>query len=247
MKKTVIVIPARYGSSRLNGKPLLEVCSKPIIQWVWEKAIQIKDVDDVIIATDNNLIFEACKAFKANVEMTKTSHKSGSDRIAEVISRRDDFEYIINLQGDEPLINPKAIELLINSVKNNDKADISTLVRPIENISEYENPNVVKCVLNKYNYAMYFSRATIPYFRNKNNDIPIYAHIGLYGYKRKSLLNLTGLPQANCEIAESLEQLRALYNGMNIKVELFNEVSIGIDTQEDFDNFKNLMESKINN
>ena len=141
-KQTAIIIPARYGSSRLEGKPLLKACDKPIIQWVWEKAKTVPHVDRVIIATDDERIFNACKEFGAEVEMTSTEHKSGSDRIAEVAKRHPEIGYIINLQGDEPLIEQANIELVINGVLFDEKADISTLVREIKDVEEAENPNL---------------------------------------------------------------------------------------------------------
>ena len=166
MNQTAIIIPARYGSSRLEGKPLLEACGKPIIQWVWEKGSKCKDIDRVIIATDDERIFNACKKFGAEVEMTSTNHKSGSDRIAEVASRHPEIGYIINVQGDEPLIEPDNIELVRKGVVEDDSADISTLVREIKDEEEVNNPNLVKCVFDLNGYAMYFSRSKIPYERN---------------------------------------------------------------------------------
>ena len=166
-KQTAIIIPARYGSSRLEGKPLLKANNKYIIQWVWEKAIKTKGVDRVIVATDDERIFNACKEFGAEVEMTSVNHKSGSDRIAEVASRHEEIAYIINLQGDEPLIEQANIELVINGVVNDSQADISTLVREIKDKEEVNNPNLVKCIFDVNNYAMYFSRAKIPYETNE--------------------------------------------------------------------------------
>ncbi len=236
-KQTAIIIPARYGSSRLEGKPLLEACGKPIIQWVWEKAIKTPLVDRVIVATDDERIFNACKKFGAEVEMTSTEHKSGSDRIAEVARRHPEIGYIINLQGDEPLIEQENIELVIKGVKFDEKADISTLVREIKDEDEVNNPNLVKCVFDFNNYAMYFSRSKIPFERNVGKS-KFYGHLGIYGYKAEALFKMTELPQAPYEMAESLEQLRALQNGMKIKVDIVKNVPVGIDTQEDFEKFK---------
>lgn len=242
-KQTAIIIPARYGSSRLEGKPLLKACNKPIIQWVWEKASKVPEVDRVIVATDDERIFNACKEFGAEVEMTSTEHKSGSDRIAEVASRHPEIAYIINLQGDEPLIEQENIELVIKGVKYDDKADISTLVREIKDEDEVNNPNLVKCVFDINNYAMYFSRSKIPYERGVNNGgWAFYGHLGIYGYKKEALFKMTKLPQAPYEKAESLEQLRALQNGMKIKVAIVKNVPVGIDTQEDFEKFKKMVE-----
>ena len=241
MKQTAIIIPARYGSSRLEGKPLLRANNKPIIQWVWEKASKCPLVDRVIIATDDERIFNVCKDFGAEVEMTSTEHKSGSDRIAEVAERHPEIAYIINLQGDEPLIEQANIELVIKGVLEDEKADISTLLREIKDEDEAQNPNLVKCVFDVDNYAMYFSRSKIPYERNAGKS-KIYGHLGIYGYKREALFKLTKLPQTSYEQAESLEQLRALQNGMKIKVAVVDNIPVGIDTLEDFEKFKRMVE-----
>lgn len=239
--QTAIIIPARYGSSRLEGKPLLKACGKTIIQWVWEKAKACPKIDRVIVATDDERIFNTCKAFGAEVEMTSTEHKSGSDRIAEVANRHPEISYIINLQGDEPLIEQANIELVRKGVVEDKDADISTLVREIKEKEEVNNPNLVKCVFDFNNYAMYFSRSKIPYERNENKT-KFYGHLGIYGYKKESLFKMTKLPQAPYEMAESLEQLRVLQNGMKIKVSVVENVPVGIDTIEDFEKFKAMVE-----
>ena len=240
--QTAIIIPARYGSSRLEGKPLLKAKNKYIIQWVWEKAIKCKGIDRVIVATDDERIFNACQEFGAEVEMTSTEHKSGSDRIAEVAKRHPEIAYIINLQGDEPLIEEENIELVRQGVVENFDADISTLVREIIDEEEVNNPNLVKCIFDVNNYAMYFSRSKIPYERNKGKT-KFYGHLGIYGYKKESLFKMTSLPLTSYEQAESLEQLRALQNGMKIKVAVVNNVPVGIDTIEDFNKFKAMVEA----
>ena len=240
-QQTAIIIPARYGSTRLEGKPLLKANNKPIIQWVWEKAKSCPLVDRVIVATDDERIYNACKEFDAEVEMTSTEHKSGSDRIAEVASRHPEIGYIINLQGDEPLIEQENIELVIKGVLNDEKSDISTLVREIKDIEETENPNLVKCVFDINNYALYFSRSKIPFERNIGKT-KFYGHLGIYGFKREALFRMTQLPQAPYEMAESLEQLRALQNGMKIKIGIVKNIPVGIDTMEDFEKFKSMVE-----
>ena len=240
-KQTAIIIPARYGSSRLEGKPLLRAKNKPIIQWVWEKASTASGADRVIVATDNELIFNACKDFGAEVEMTSSEHKSGSDRIAEVAERHPEIGYIINLQGDEPLIEQSNIELVIRDIKADENTDISTLVREIKEEHEINNPNLVKCVFDVNNYAMYFSRSKIPFERNKGKS-KFYGHLGIYGYKREALFKMTKLARTPYEMAESLEQLRALQNGMRIKVAVVENIPVGIDTMEDFEHFKAIVE-----
>ena len=235
MKKTVIIIPARYSSTRLCGKLLKEVNSKPIIQWVWEAAKQSKLAQEVIIATDSELILNKAKEFGANAEMTSSEHKSGSDRICEVAKRHNEYDYILNMQGDEPQITPQVIDLAIETLIESN-CDISTLVRQITDIEQIQDPNCVKCVFDNDFNALYFSRCPIPYERNKG-EAKYYAHIGIYGYKRESLIKMTSLTQSDLEKAESLEQLRALKNGMKIKVALTNLNPIGIDTQQDLDKF----------
>lgn len=241
MTKTAIIIPARYASTRLPAKPLLEVKNKPIIQYVYEAASQSKLANEVIIATDDERIKKAAENFGAKCEMTKVDHKCGSDRIAEVALRHDDFDNILNLQGDEPQITPEVIDLAINTLTKDNDTDISTLVREITDENQINNPNCVKCVFDKDFNALYFSRCPIPYARNKNHS-PYYAHIGIYGYKKESLIKMTQLNQAPIEQQESLEQLRALYNGMKIKVAVTTLNPTGIDTIEDFEKFKKIIE-----
>ena len=240
--QTAIIIPARYGSSRLEGKPLLIAGGKYIIQWVWEKASKCNGIDRVIVATDDDRIYNVCKEFGAEVEMTSKEHKSGSDRIAEVALRHPEIGYIINLQGDEPLIEAENIELVRKGVVEDESADISTLVREILDEDEINNPNLVKCIFDVNNFAMYFSRSKIPYERNYGKS-KFYGHLGIYGYKKEALFKMTSLPQTSYEMSESLEQLRALQNGMKIKVSVVNNIPVGIDTLEDFEKFKSMVES----
>lgn len=244
VRSTAIIIPARYGSSRLEGKPLIKVEGKPIIQWVYEKAMQAKEADIIIVATDDERIFDAVKAFGGNVEMTSTEHKCGSDRIKEVVMRHPEISYIVNLQGDEPLIKPESIDEVAKNVKENESADISTLIRKITP-EEAENPNLVKCVVDYNGFAMYFSRSKIPFERN-TGKANFYGHLGIYGYKRDALVKMTEMPQSTYEQAESLEQLRALQNGMKIKTSLVDFVPVGIDTAEDLVKFRSIISSSKN-
>lgn len=238
MEKVAIVIPARYASTRLPGKPLLIVKNKPIIQYVYEAAKKSKYQNAVIVATDDLRIKQTVEAFGGVCEMTDKNHQCGSDRIAQVASNHSEFDYILNLQGDEPQITPEVIDLTIEALINDKSADISTLVRKITSEEQINNPNCVKCVFdNNYN-ALYFSRCPIPYPRNKG-EASYYAHIGIYGYKKSSLIKMTQLPQADIEKQESLEQLRALKNGMKIKVAITDLNPTGIDTIEDYEKFKN--------
>ena len=239
MSKTAVIIPARYGSSRLEGKPLIEVLGKPIIQWVYEKAQQTKLADIIIVATDDERIYDAVKSFGGNVEMTSTEHKCGSDRIKEVVMRHPEISYIVNLQGDEPLIKPESIDEVAKNVKEDKYADISTLIRKITP-DEAENTNLVKCVVDNLGFALYFSRSKIPFERNTGKS-DFYGHLGIYGYKREALIKMTELPQSTYEMSESLEQLRALQNGMKIKTSVVDFIPVGIDTIEDLEKFKTIV------
>lgn len=244
MSKTAIIIPARYGSSRLEGKPLLKVAGKPVIQWVYEKAMQAQLADMIIVATDDKRIYDAVAAFGGVAEMTSVNHKCGSDRIREVVDRHPEISYIVNLQGDEPLIEPSAIDEVARNVKEDANADISTLVRVLKDEDEINNPNLVKCVRDKNGFALYFSRSKIPYERNTISG-EFYGHLGIYGYKREALIKMTSLEQTPLEKTESLEQLRALENGMKIKTSVVDFVPVGIDTAQDLERFKAIISRKL--
>lgn len=238
--KTSIIIPARYASTRLPGKPLIKIGGKSIIQWVYEKAKQAKSADEVVVATDDKRIYDEVISFGGLVRMTSPNHKCGSDRIAEIVSDDANIGIAVNVQGDEPMIDPESIDKAIDALKESD-ADISTLIRVIKDKEEITNPNVVKCVVSKSGMAMYFSRSPIPYERNEGKS-PVYAHIGLYAYKSDSLLKMTKMEQTPLEMSESLEQLRALENGMRIKTVVVGYSPVGIDTEEDVKNFKKIIE-----
>ena len=244
MGKTAIIIPARYGSSRLEGKPLLKVAGKSVIQWVYEKAKASKYADMIIVATDDERIYNEVKSFGGEVEMTSVDHKCGSDRIMEVVSRHPEIAYICNLQGDEPLIKPESIDEVIKNVKEDEQADISTLIRVLTDDEEINNPNLVTCVIDKNNFALYFSRSKIPFERN-TGIAKFYGHLGIYGYKRAALEAMTTLEQTPLEKTESLEQLRALENGMKIKTSIVDFVPVGIDTREDLEKFKQIIEAQL--
>lgn len=243
MTQTAIIIPARYDSTRLKGKPLIKVKDKPIIQWVWEKAVMVNSADRVIIATDNQQIYDEAEMFGAEVEMTSDTHTSGSDRIAEVVERHPEFSYIVNLQGDEPLITSESIEMVIKGIKE-DGADISTLIRELKDKKEIENSNCVKCVTDNNGYSLYFSRSKIPFERNQG-FAKIFGHLGIYGYTRPALLRLTQMEQSPLEMAESLEQLRALQAGMKIKTFTVDFKPIGIDTIDDLKLFEEIVTQNL--
>lgn len=211
---SIIVIPARWGSSRFPGKPLAMLGGKPLIQWAWERAMECEKASKVVIATDDKRIADAVKKFGAEVVMTKPSHPSGTDRVAEVATlyQADTF---VNFQGDEPFLPGKEIDRLLNAM---DGAPIATLSRKILDRSEENDPNVVKVVCDLDGFALYFSRSHIPFLKNKNLDYSIQAHVGIYAFCSWALQKFVSLPSGILEQVESLEQLRALENRIPIKV-----------------------------
>lgn len=241
--KIAVIIPARYHSVRLPGKPLIEINGKPVIQWVYEQANKSGIADMVIIATDDTRIKDSAEKFGGDVCLTSSKHQSGSDRIAEVVKKYPEISIAVNVQGDEPLICPKSIDKAIQALIDDETMDISTLIREIKDKEEIQNPNLVKVVIDKYKKAMYFSRSPIPYERQPGN-FKFYAHIGLYAYRRQSLLEITSLEQSDLEKTECLEQLRALQNGFSIKTIEVDYTPIGIDTPEDLEKFRQLAENK---
>ncbi|MEO6035720.1 MAG: 3-deoxy-manno-octulosonate cytidylyltransferase [Verrucomicrobiota bacterium] len=231
------IIPARYASTRFPGKPLALIASRPLIQHVVEQCQKAKSLSEVIVATDDTRIFEVAQDF-CHVEMTSPDHPSGSDRIAE-IAERNECDAIVNIQGDEPLIDPGVIDRVATAL--GEKSEMSTAATLIKNLAEYENPNVVKVVVNISGHALYFSRRTIPFLRDAANGsvaeqlaaFPFLKHLGIYGYRRETLLGLVKFLQSPLEQAEKLEQLRALENGIQIAVVKVDYDSIGVDMPED--------------
>jgi len=234
--KIVGIIPARFASTRFPGKPLAPIAGKPLIQHVVEQCQKAKSLSEVVVATDDERIASAAKKF-CRVEMTRVDHPSGSDRIAEVAGRIP-CDAIVNIQGDEPLIDPVVIDVVADALA---QGEMSTAATPIKNLAELENPNVVKVVVNAAGRALYFSRRTIPYLREAASRpvpeqlaaFPFLKHLGIYGYQRGTLLRLVKYPVSLLENAEKLEQLRALENGIQIVVVKVNYDSVGIDTPED--------------
>ena len=231
--KILGVIPARYASTRFNGKPLELICGKPMIEWVYKRSIK-SGLDKVVIATDDERIYNVVKEFGGNVMMTKIDHDNGTSRIREVIENDSykEFEFIINIQGDEPIIDPESINILIDEY-NKEKSDIITLKEEIKNEEDKENPNVVKVVTDFNNNALYFSRSLIPYMRNENTDFLYYRHVGIYGYTRQVLLDIEHMREGVLEKLESLEQLRFLENNYKIKVLETKSIIKGVDTKQD--------------
>lgn len=231
--RAVAIIPARMAATRLPGKPLIDICGKPMIQWVYERAAQASLVSKVIVATPDQEIIDAVTSFGGLALMTSPSHRSGTDRLAEVAGDLDD-EIIVNVQGDEPLIEPSAIDSLVQAFNQVDGLEMASLMRRISS-EDAENPNLVKVVTDRQDYALYFSRSPIPYARNNDPEPAIYGHVGLYAYTRKMLLTLASLPPTPLEMAESLEQLRALENGHRILMIKTDFTPIGVDTEEDLE------------
>jgi 3-deoxy-manno-octulosonate cytidylyltransferase (CMP-KDO synthetase) len=229
----LVVIPARYESTRFPGKPLVDIKGKSMIMHVYDQVKKAEKVDEVVIATDDVRIFDHCNEHGAHVMMTSTKHQNGTERIAEVVRRLEgDYENIINVQGDEPFIQPEQIDLLAN-VLQNPKVQIATLAKMIDNENELHSPNTVKVVLNQQSMALYFSRFPIPFTRNNSAETVHFKHIGLYGYKLKTLNEIHQLSTSMLEKAESLEQLRWLEAGYPIHVAITTIESMGIDTPDD--------------
>lgn len=245
--KFIGIIPARYASTRFPGKPLAVLGGKTVIQRVYEKVTSCLDV--AYVATDDQRIYDHVKSWGGNVVMTRTDHKSGTDRIEEAIEKiGDGYDVVINIQGDEPFIDASQIETVCRCF-DDENTQIATLGKRFGNdIDAIKNPNSPKIVVDNNGFAMYFSRSVIPFVRGKDEETwgteyPFLKHIGLYAYRRNVLREVTSLPQSSLEIAESLEQLRWLQNGYKIKVGETDIETIGIDTPEDLAK----AESKLNN
>lgn len=234
--KFTAIIPARYASSRFPGKPLALLGGKPVIQRVYEQAVKV--LPEAYVATDDERIADTVRQFGGQVIMTRADHKSGTDRIEEACQKiGTTADVIVNIQGDEPFIQPSQIETLCQLFDDPD-TQIGTLGKPFETIEAVENPNSPKIVCDRRGFALYFSRSVIPYVRGKEtkdwlNEFPYLKHLGLYAYRRQVLHAITQLPQSPLELAESLEQLRWLENGYRIRVGRTNVETVGIDTPED--------------
>jgi 3-deoxy-manno-octulosonate cytidylyltransferase (CMP-KDO synthetase) len=245
----IVVIPARYSSSRLYGKPLAIIAGKPMIEHVWQRSVEaMGNASSVYIATDDDRVMVAGKSFGAQVIRTSHDHLSGTDRIAEVteILGIHDDEIIVNVQGDEPLMPPELIKLTGQLLQEDPLADLATLVCPITEAQDVKNPNIVKAVIDRDGYASYFSRAPVPFDRDGNIKEGLergtyQRHIGIYAYRVKTLKALTSLAPAPTEEMECLEQLRALYNGMKIRVKTISEAPPhGVDTPDDLASVRRL-------
>jgi 3-deoxy-manno-octulosonate cytidylyltransferase (CMP-KDO synthetase) len=233
MPKVAVVIPSRYASTRLPAKPLHPIAGKPLVQHVWERCARAKGVDKVIVATDDMRIAEAAFAFGAEVAMTSPKHRSGTDRVAEVAKKLAGFTHIINVQGDEPLVDPTVVSKLAAAMAKDRKIDMITSASVFTAEDDLTNPNMVKVVLDREGNGLYFSRSLIPYVRNDGLRPAFYRHQGIYGYTTKFLLQFVKWKPGILEQAESLEQLRALENGAKIRVVLAKHAAVSVDTPED--------------
>jgi 3-deoxy-manno-octulosonate cytidylyltransferase (CMP-KDO synthetase) len=239
MSRTVGIIPARYGSTRLPGKPLVSILGQPMIFWVWDQARRAKNLDRVVVATDDNRVKKAVEKFGGEAVITSPKHTSGSDRVAEV-ARSITCDIVVNIQGDEPLISPSSLDRLVDSLLSEKDVNMATLVTPIQNRAKISDLNVVKAVFDKDNNALYFSRFLQPYTNSsvsKSDYVSglssYYAHIGVYAYRKSFLLKFTGWKPGNLEKLEKLEQLRVLENGYHIKIVKTVDNTHHVDRAED--------------
>ena len=237
----LVVIPARYASTRFPGKPLAPLAGKPMIQHVYERASKASRASSVLVATDDSRIYDAVLAFGGKAVMTSAAHQSGTDRVAEA-ALNTSYDIIVNVQGDEPMIRPEIIDAAIGLLEDDARAEIGTLARAITDAAAMRDPNVVKAAVGGGGYALYFSRAPIPYDRDRWASLDqagtggtLYQHIGIYSYTRAALEALSKLPPSRLELIEKLEQLRALEHGMRIKVAITDYETIGVDTPEDLE------------
>jgi len=231
--RSVGVIPARYSSTRFPGKPLALINNKPMIQWVYERSSQAKTLDNVIIATDDQRIVDAVKSFGGKVRMTSPEHQSGTDRIAEV-AKDIEADLIVNIQGDEPLIEPSVIDDAVRPLMDNPSLEMGTLACKLPGDIDPADSNVVKVIFDDSGRALYFSRSPIPFYRDADTSDHLYwQHVGLYVYRKEMLLKFTSWAPTSLEQAESLEQLRALEHGIVIHVETTEFHSTAVDTEED--------------
>ena len=240
-RKILGVIPARFASSRYPGKALAKVDSRTMLEHVHERVSMARYLTSIVIATDDERIQQEARRFGARVSMTRPDHLSGTDRVAEVASAFEDYDLIVNIQGDEPLIDPNAIDAAVLPLLEEPAIPMGTLKKRIEDPREISDPNVVKVVTDRFENAIYFSRASIPYAREPEAGISFYKHLGLYVYRRNFLLRYSDMPVGPLERTEKLEQLRALENGFQIRVVETDYESIGVDTPDDMERVRALI------
>jgi len=243
-RRVVAIIPARMAATRLPGKPLAEICGKPMVQWVYERARSAKRVDEVLVATPDEEIADAVAAFDGRAVMTSPEHRSGTDRVAEAACELlDDEDIVLNVQGDEPLVPPEAIDHLVDPLLEADAPEMTSLMCRV-GPDEATSPNLVKVVVDRRGRALYFSRSSIPFLRHEHAGVAIYGHIGLYGYSVKSLRSFSRLDPTPLELAESLEQLRALEHGWRVQMIETDFRPSGVDTEEDLGRVRRLLEGQ---
>ena len=234
MSKAVIIIPARWRSTRFPGKPLHLIAGKALLRHVWERSCQARKIAGTIIATDDMRIAEAAFDWGAEVALTSPKHQSGTDRIAEVVRRSREFSIIVNVQGDEPLIDPRLIDRIVETIRRNRDLGIVTAAHPFSDVGDALSPHQVKVVIDRASNALYFSRAKIPAARNTRHSRPLFLrHQGIYGFRRATLLQFVKWKPTPLERSESLEQLRALENGVRVHVLVTKHGSLGVDTPAD--------------
>jgi 3-deoxy-manno-octulosonate cytidylyltransferase (CMP-KDO synthetase) len=238
--RVIAAIPARYQSSRFPGKPLALILGKPMIQYVYERSSAACRVDEVWVATDDQRIYEAVKSFGGKVVLTSPNHESGTERVAEV-ARKIPADVVINIQGDEPLIRPEAIDILAEAMAEDQNTPMATLKRKISRKQDSDNPNCVKVVTGREGFALYLSRFPIPFDRDGHVPPCVYQHIGIYAYRKDFLLQIPALPPSTLEQTERLEQLRILENGYRIKVIETDYESYGVDTPEDVPRIESML------
>jgi len=242
---TLVVIPARFASTRFPGKPLAVLAGKPMIQHVWERS-RAAGLEGVIVATEDKRILDACREFGADVELTSAEHASGTDRVAEVAKRHPEYNQVLNVQGDEPGIPAETVRAVADALRN-PSVNISTAVAGIRDPGDLSNPNVVKVVMADSGAALYFSRAGIPFRRDANASAapPYFRHLGIYGFQRDILLKVTQLKPSPLELTESLEQLRWLQAGYRIQCAVVKDFSVGVDTPADLKAFEMFMQTQV--
>lgn len=241
--KVIVVIPSRYGSTRLPGKPLVQLAGKPMVQHVYERAKRAQTVHRVIVATDDQRIMDAVAAFGGEARMTRSDHRTGTERIAEV-AVHEPGDVFVNVQGDEPLIDPVAIDTAVGALLEEPQAQVSTVATPIRHAGDIMDPNVVKTVLDFDGNALYFSRAPIPWIRDTQQKVHVnyWKHLGLYVFQREALLEFPTLPQGELERIEQLEQLRWLENGWKIRVAEVVHDAVSVDVPQDVARVEKLMQ-----
>lgn len=246
--KFIGIIPARYASTRFPGKPLALLGGKPVIQYVYEKVAAV--LEAAYVATDDERIYDVVKSFGGQVVMTRTDHKSGTDRIEEAIEKiGGEWDVVVNVQGDEPFVAKSQLDTICHCF-DDPTTQIATLGKPFESMEAVQNPNSPKIVVDNMGFAMYFSRSVIPYVRGKEKSswlthYPFLKHLGIYAYRKDVLRQVTQLPQSSLEIAESLEQLRWLQNGFKIKVGTTDVETVGIDTPQDLERAEEFLKTQL--